>query len=92
MRHPLIAPHVECGAWGKNEENVIILVKNRLFMLLLNYLLIISGVILMDTAASGDILAKDLNTNWRYPFYINQNSKNQGDFNGNEDWKRENQA
>jgi hypothetical protein len=92
VRHPLIAPHVECGAWGKNEENVTVFVNNRLFMLLLNYLLIISGVIQMDTAASGDIFAKDLNTNWRYPFYINQNSKNQGDFNGNEDWKRENQA
>jgi hypothetical protein len=45
-------------------------------------LLILSGVASKNTAAYGDILAKHLNTNWRYQFYINQNSKNQGDFMG----------
>jgi hypothetical protein len=39
-------------------------------MLLLSNILIISVETLMDTAAFGDILAKDINTKLRYHFYI----------------------
>ena len=51
-------------------------------MLLITIFIILSGETSINTAAYGGIFTKHLYTKLGYHFYINQNSKNQGDFMG----------